>query len=49
MKIQNGKTLIKCWQNQKLKHNTRTNNRCQIPDFIQAFFNVENNGLNLFL
>ena len=45
----NEKSLSK-WKNQKLKHNSRMDNNCHIPDLVQAFSSYEeNNGLNLVL
>ena len=47
-KLKKGKFLIKC-QNQKLKHIKRMDNNCHIPELIQTFPYVENDGLNLVL
>ena len=35
--------------NQITKHTKRMDNNGHIPDFVQAFSNVENGGLNLVL
>ena len=43
-----GNSLI-TWQNQMTKHIKRMDNKCHIPDLVQAFSNVENGGLNLVL
>ena len=43
-----GKSLI-TWQNQMTKHIKRLDNNCHIPELVQAFSNVENDGLNLVL
>ena len=33
----------------KLKHIKQMDNKCHIPDLVQAFSYVENDGLNLIL
>ena len=47
-KIQKGNSLVK-WQNQKLKHIKRMDNKCHIPDMVQALSHVDNGVLNLVL
>ena len=44
----NKKSLIK-WQNKTIKHIKRMDNNSQITDLVQAFSDVENDGLNLAL
>ena len=46
--MQNRKSRMK-WQNQMIKHIKRMDNNYHIPDLVQAFLNVENDGLNLVL
>ena len=48
MKIQKGKFLIQC-QNQTLNYIKQLDNNCHIPDLVQAYSYVENDGLNLVL